>query len=163
MFMDSSMIVYFTDVWLYSQRCHIEAYSETCQASKMELTAQIVSGWKQLSISAKQSIWDVWQDSEYTSGHMLRNPSKKDKYFFSEFQVKTVRCFLMFLWYLRVSLLMESIFCLVYVGIYPSCYSYDLTVWYDFLHLFFNVNWYCFSMELFLLLFLISFLVYRDT
>ena len=44
-----------------------EAYSEHCQTSKMELFAKIVNSWKPLSIFAKSSILDVWQDSEYSS------------------------------------------------------------------------------------------------
>ena len=42
-------------------------YSEPCQTSKVELSLKIANGWKLLTISAKSSILDVWQGSEYTS------------------------------------------------------------------------------------------------
>ena len=45
----------------------LEAYSEACQTSKMELFAKTINGWKSLTIFAKISILDVWQGSEYTS------------------------------------------------------------------------------------------------
>ena len=41
-----------------------EWYVEPCQTSKMEHFAR-VNGWKLLTIFAKSSILDVWQDSEY--------------------------------------------------------------------------------------------------
>ena len=37
---------------------HAEAYSETCQTSKMELFATIVNGFQPLNISAKSSFLD---------------------------------------------------------------------------------------------------------
>ena len=42
-----------------------EAYSEPYQLSKMERFAKIINGFQPLTIFAKQSILDVWQDSEY--------------------------------------------------------------------------------------------------
>ena len=39
-----------------------EAYSKTCQISKMEVFAQIVNGFQFLTNFAKSSILDVWQD-----------------------------------------------------------------------------------------------------
>ena len=44
-----------------------EAYSKSCQTSKMEAFAQIVNGFWFSAIFAKSSILDVWQDSEFTS------------------------------------------------------------------------------------------------
>ena len=40
-------------------------YSEPCETSKIELFEKIVNNWKLLPISAKTSILDVWQGSEY--------------------------------------------------------------------------------------------------
>ena len=45
-----------------------EAYSEQCQASKMEPFAKIVSGRKPLTAFAKLFILNVRQRSEYVSG-----------------------------------------------------------------------------------------------
>ena len=42
-----------------------EAYSEPCQTSKMEVFTKIVNGFSFLTIFAKSSILDVWQDSEF--------------------------------------------------------------------------------------------------
>ena len=44
-----------------------EAYSEPCQTSKMEVFTKIVNGFSFLTIFAKSSILDVWQDSEFAS------------------------------------------------------------------------------------------------
>ena len=44
-----------------------KAYKEPYQASKMKRLVKIVNGWNPLSITAKHSISDVWQDSEYVS------------------------------------------------------------------------------------------------
>ena len=40
---------------------------ETSQTSKMEVFANIVNGWKPLTILAECSILDVWKGSEYPS------------------------------------------------------------------------------------------------
>ena len=48
-------------------KCITEAYSELCQISKMETFTTIVNGLKPLIYFAKNSILDVWQDSEYTT------------------------------------------------------------------------------------------------
>ena len=42
-------------------------YSESFETSKMELFAKIVSDFQPLTILAKSSILDVWQDYEYAS------------------------------------------------------------------------------------------------
>ena len=42
-----------------------ETYLVHCQASKMELFAKIVNGFKPLAIFATCFILDVWQDSGY--------------------------------------------------------------------------------------------------
>ena len=44
-----------------------EAYSESCQKSKMELFVKIVNGLKPLTVFKKSSILDAWQGSEYVS------------------------------------------------------------------------------------------------
>ena len=44
-----------------------EANSEPCQTTKMEAFAKIVSGFQFLTIFAKSSILDLWQDSEFPS------------------------------------------------------------------------------------------------
>ena len=44
---------------------HLETYSETFRTSNMELFAKIVNEFHLLNISAKSSILDVWQGSEY--------------------------------------------------------------------------------------------------
>ena len=49
-------LVVLKDWWIWT-----ETYSESYQASKMELFAKIVNGWKPLTIFAKSSILDVWQ------------------------------------------------------------------------------------------------------
>ena len=46
----------------------IEAYSEPCQTSKMELFKKIVN------IFAKRSILDVWQGSKYASVRRYKFP-----------------------------------------------------------------------------------------
>ena len=47
-----------------------EAYSEPCQASKMEPSVKIFSqkATQSFTIFAKNFILDIWQGSEYTSG-----------------------------------------------------------------------------------------------
>ena len=45
-----------------------EAYSKTCQTSKMKLFVNMVNDYKPLNIFAKSSMLDVWQGSEYASG-----------------------------------------------------------------------------------------------
>ena len=45
---------------------HAEVYSKPCQASTMELFAKITDSLQRLTISAKSSVLDVLQDSEYT-------------------------------------------------------------------------------------------------
>ena len=40
----------------------------------MENFAKIVNGWKPLTIFAKHSILDVWQDSEYVFDQPWKNP-----------------------------------------------------------------------------------------
>ena len=44
-----------------------KAYPDPYQTSKMSVFAKIVNDWKP-TIFAKQSIFDVWQGSDYTSG-----------------------------------------------------------------------------------------------
>ena len=44
-----------------------EAYSKPARTIKMELSEEIVKGWKPLNIFAKNFIIDVPQSSEYTS------------------------------------------------------------------------------------------------
>ena len=45
--------------------CHkTEAYSKPSQTFKMKVSTKIVEGLKQLNISAKSSIFDVWLGSE---------------------------------------------------------------------------------------------------
>ena len=44
-----------------------EAYWESCQNSKMELSLRINNGWKPLTISAKGSILDVGEGPAYAS------------------------------------------------------------------------------------------------
>ena len=43
----------------------LEAYSELCQTSKMEVFTKIVNGFSFLTIFAKSSISDLWQNSEF--------------------------------------------------------------------------------------------------
>ena len=43
-----------------------------CQTTKMELLAKIINSWKPLTIFVKSFILDIWQDSEYTSGHCAK-------------------------------------------------------------------------------------------
>ena len=50
---------------------YTKVYSELYQISKMELFLEIVSDKQTLYISAKNSILDVWQGSEYTSTALL--------------------------------------------------------------------------------------------
>ena len=51
------------DIW--------EAYLEPLQASKMELLAKIVSGFKLLTVLAKSSTFDVCNGSKYTSEYKI--------------------------------------------------------------------------------------------
>ena len=51
---------------LFTSNVFAEAYSESCQTSKMEIFAKIVKGLKPLIAFAKNSL-DVPQDSEYAS------------------------------------------------------------------------------------------------
>ena len=44
-----------------------DAYSEPCQTSKMKVFTKIVNGFSFLTIFAKISTLDVWQDSEFVS------------------------------------------------------------------------------------------------
>ena len=44
-----------------------ETYSEPCQISKMEVFAKIVNGFSFLTIFTKNSILDVWHNSEFPS------------------------------------------------------------------------------------------------
>ena len=44
-----------------------EAYSEPCQTSKIEVFAKTVNRLSFLTIFAKSSILDAWQDSEFAS------------------------------------------------------------------------------------------------
>ena len=48
-------------------RSYSEAYSEPCQASKMERFAKQVNVFQPLTFFAKRSILNVWQGSEYAS------------------------------------------------------------------------------------------------
>ena len=41
-----------------------QVYSET---SKMELSAKVINTWKPLTISVKNSIFDVWMGPEYAA------------------------------------------------------------------------------------------------
>ena len=50
-----------------------DAYSEASQTSKMDSSTKTVNDLKPLTIFAKPSVLDVWQDSEYA-------PSFKDCY-----------------------------------------------------------------------------------
>ena len=43
-----------------------EAYEESCLSSRMECFMEMFNGLIFLSISAKRSVLDVWQSSEYT-------------------------------------------------------------------------------------------------
>ena len=45
-----------------------EVYWEPCQVSKMERFAKIVNGWRQLTVSKKRPILNVWQGSEQAFG-----------------------------------------------------------------------------------------------
>ena len=42
----------------------------------MELFGKIVTGWKPLTISAKRSILDIWQGSEYASAILLKEDKR---------------------------------------------------------------------------------------
>ena len=53
-----------------------EAYSETCQTSKMELFAKRVNGWLPLTFFAKNSISDPWRDSEYALTPKIKTKTK---------------------------------------------------------------------------------------
>ena len=44
-----------------------EAYSEPSKTSKMELFAKTVTGFQPWTIFEQNSIFDIWQDSEYAS------------------------------------------------------------------------------------------------
>ena len=50
-----------------------ETYSELSKTSSMELFEKIVKSWKPLTIFAKTSILDIWQDSDYASDFSLLN------------------------------------------------------------------------------------------
>ena len=45
--------------------CHSEAYSESCQASTMDLSAKIDSNFYLLTIFAERFIIDIWEGCEY--------------------------------------------------------------------------------------------------
>ena len=45
----------------------LEANSESCQTSKMDLFAKIIKSWNLFTIFAKTSNLDVWQGAEYAS------------------------------------------------------------------------------------------------
>ena len=47
---------------------YVKVYSETSQTSKMEVSADIVNGRKQLTKWTEYSILDVWKGPEYPSG-----------------------------------------------------------------------------------------------
>ena len=53
-----------------------EAYSEPFQTSKIQVFTNIVIGFSLLTIFAKSSILDVWQDSEFTSETSNNLPKK---------------------------------------------------------------------------------------
>ena len=53
-----------------------EAYSEPFQSSKIQVFTNIVIGFSLLTIFAKSSILDVWQDSEFTSETSNNLPKK---------------------------------------------------------------------------------------
>ena len=48
-------------------KANLEAYSEPCQTSKMEISAKIVNSFLFFTSFAKSSILDVEQDSEFVS------------------------------------------------------------------------------------------------
>ena len=52
---------------LFTSNVFAEAYSESCQTSKMEIFVKIVKGLKPLIAFAKNSFLDVPQDSDYAS------------------------------------------------------------------------------------------------
>ena len=57
------------DLKIYSKtlEANSEPYSEPIQTSKVKVFGEIVNGFWFLTIFAKSSILDVWQDSEFTS------------------------------------------------------------------------------------------------
>ena len=50
----------------------IGAYSEHCQTSKMERSAKITNSFLPLTVFAKRSVLDVWQDSEYATFDVMK-------------------------------------------------------------------------------------------
>ena len=44
-----------------------EPYSEPCQASKMELFAKLVNGWKLFTVLTESSIIDAWRGSQHST------------------------------------------------------------------------------------------------
>ena len=51
----------------YAKIINTKVNSKPCQTAEMELFAKIVKNEKPFTISAKTSILDVWQGSEYAS------------------------------------------------------------------------------------------------
>lgn len=54
-------------LWKKSKIDEIEAYSESCLASKIQLSTKTVKGFQSLTTFAKGSTFDVWRGSEYAS------------------------------------------------------------------------------------------------
>ena len=50
-----------------------EAYSELCQTSKVEYFAEIVNGFKKITIFKRNSVLEIFdiQDSEYASANIF--------------------------------------------------------------------------------------------
>ena len=57
-----------------------EAYSETCQASKMEHFPKIINGFKSLTFFAQHSILDIRQGSDYVSDHQSADSISQNIY-----------------------------------------------------------------------------------
>ena len=59
-----------------------EAYSELCQASKVESFAKIVNGFKKITIFKRNSVSEIFdfQDSEYASANTFQLCSKSTFY-----------------------------------------------------------------------------------
>ena len=59
-----------------------EAYSELCQASKVESFAKIVNGFKKITIFKRNSILEIFdiQDSEYASANIFQLHPKSTFY-----------------------------------------------------------------------------------
>ena len=69
----------FWDLPLLSFRWPQKCIQNSVTDLRLSVFAEIVNSWKPLTISAKGSILDIWQDSEYTTGprNSTNHPVKK--------------------------------------------------------------------------------------